>query len=74
MRLAKLVGPGCAKDVIFSARKIVAEEELRRIQDELEKTRDRYFHLYDFAPVGYVTLTEKGIIDDANLTLLACLG
>ena len=26
MRLAKLVGPGCAKDLIFSARKIVAEE------------------------------------------------
>ena len=26
VRLAKLVGPGCAKDLIFSARKIVAEE------------------------------------------------
>jgi len=26
VRLAKLVGPGCAKDLIFSARKIIAEE------------------------------------------------
>ena len=26
VRLARLVGPGCAKDLIFSARKIVAEE------------------------------------------------
>ena len=44
-------------------------DELRRIQGELEKTRDKYSHLYDFSPVGYVTLTEKGIIDEPNLTL-----
>ena len=49
-------------------------DELRRIQGELEKTRDRYSHLYDFSPVGYVTLTEKGIIDEANLTLASMLG
>ena len=35
-------------------------EELRRIQDELEKTRDRYSHLYDFAPIGYFTVEPKG--------------
>ncbi len=49
-------------------------DELRRIQGELEKTRDRYSHLYDFSPVGYVTLTEKGIIDEANLTIASMLG
>ena len=49
-------------------------DELRRIQGELEKTRDRYSHLYDFSPVGYVTLTEKGIIDEPNLTLASMLG
>jgi ribosomal protein L29 len=27
-------------------------DELRRIQGELEKTRDKYSHLYDFSPVG----------------------
>ena len=49
-------------------------DELRRIQGELEKTRDKYSHLYDFSPVGYVTLTEKGIIDEANLPLASMLG
>ena len=49
-------------------------DELRRIQGELEKTRDRYSYLYDFAPVGYFTLSEKGIIEEANLTLASMLG
>ena len=49
-------------------------DELRRIQGELEKTRDRYTHLYDFAPVGYFTLSEKGIIEEANLSCASMLG
>jgi PAS domain S-box-containing protein len=43
-------------------------DELRRIQGELERTRDKYSHLYDFAPVGYFTLSEKEIIEEVNLT------
>ena len=42
-------------------------EELRQIQNELEKTRDRYSHLYDFAPMGYFTVNTRGIIREANL-------
>ena len=49
-------------------------DELRRIQGELEETRDKYSHLYDFSPVGYFTVTEKGIIDEANLTMASMLG
>ena len=49
-------------------------QELLRIQEELEKARDKYSHLYDFSPVGYVALTEKGIIDEANLTLASLFG
>jgi len=48
-------------------------EELRRIHEELEKARDRYSHLYDFAPNGYFTLNEMGIIDEANLTIASML-
>jgi len=49
-------------------------DELRRIQGELEKTRDRYSHLYDFSPLGYFTLSENGILEEANLTLSSMLG
>jgi PAS domain S-box-containing protein len=49
-------------------------EELRRAQAELDVTQARYFDLYDLAPVGYCTLNEKGVIQEANLTAALLLG
>ena len=49
-------------------------EELRRTQAELEAGRARYFDLFDRAPVGYVTVSEKGLILEANLTAATLLG
>jgi PAS domain S-box-containing protein len=50
-------------------------DELRRAQEDLEISRQKYYDLYDFAPVGYITLDKEGIIHEANLmagTLLGC--
>ncbi len=49
-------------------------DELRRTQRELERARDEYSDLYDFAPVGYLTLSERGAILQANLTAGRMLG
>ena len=49
-------------------------EELRRAQGELEASRARYFDLFDLAPVGYFTLSEQGLILEANLTAAGLLG
>lgn len=43
-------------------------EELRRSQLELIEARDRYSDLYEFAPVGYLTLAPDGAIEHCNLT------
>src|SRR5664279_3948432 len=49
-------------------------EELRRTQNELECSRTRYFDLYDLAPVGYLALSEQGLIQEANLAAATMLG
>jgi PAS domain S-box-containing protein len=49
-------------------------EQLRATQAELEQARERYVELFDFAPVGYLTLNKHGIIVQANLTCVGMLG
>ncbi|MBI5331698.1 MAG: GAF domain-containing protein [Betaproteobacteria bacterium] len=49
-------------------------EALRQAQVALEESRDRYVDLYEFAPVGYLTLNHDGLITGVNLTGAALLG
>jgi PAS domain S-box-containing protein len=49
-------------------------EALRQVQFERELAQKNYADLYDFAPVGYLTLDEDGLIVEANLTGAEMLG
>ena len=49
-------------------------DELRRAQEEIERSRSKYSDLYDFAPVGYFTFDQKGQILEVNLTGARLLG
>ena len=42
-------------------------KELQQSKRQLEAYRDRYIDLYDFAPLGYVTLDEDGYVQEINL-------
>ena len=49
-------------------------EELHRSRAEVEAGLERYTELYDFAPVGYLTLGRDGAIRQVNLTGAHLLG
>jgi len=48
-------------------------EELHRVQLDLDASRRRYFDLYDLAPAGYLSLSDTGLILEVNLTGAAIL-
>ena len=78
-RLSALPEPDNAADLVHELRVHQIElemqnEELRRAQLELEISRAKHVELFHLAPVGYFTLSEKGIVGEANLTAARLLG
>jgi chemotaxis family two-component system sensor kinase Cph1 len=83
--LEKLQSPSWARDAdglnnileqlrIHQVELEMQNQELREAQQELEESRNRYADLYDFAPVGYASLDDTGLIHDINLTGSTMLG
>ncbi len=52
----------------------IQNAELLGARAELEAALEKYTDLYDFAPVGYLTLDAAGLIRQANLTGASLLG
>jgi two-component system cell cycle sensor histidine kinase/response regulator CckA len=51
----------------------IQNEELQRAQKELSTLHQEFESLYEFAPCGYLTLNNKGIITRVNLAAVALL-
>lgn len=49
-------------------------EKLQRSGHALVRSQKRYAKLYDFAPIGYLTLNKEGNIVESNLTIARLLG
>jgi PAS domain S-box-containing protein len=49
-------------------------DELLKIQQQLQDTTQDYIDFYNLSPVGYLTLNVAGIILKANMTLTTMLG
>ncbi len=50
------------------------QDELLQTRAELEENLECYTDLYDFAPLGYLTLTREGTIRQVNLTATKLIG
>ena len=48
--------------------------ELRQTRDKLETALEQYSDLYDFAPVGYITVDREGSISRVNFTAADFMG
>ncbi|MGV8897889.1 MAG: putative bifunctional diguanylate cyclase/phosphodiesterase [Burkholderiaceae bacterium] len=52
----------------------IQNEALLLARAALEESRDRYYALYEFAPVTYLSLSDTGLIAEINLTGATQLG
>ena len=46
----------------------IQNEQLQESQSKLEDSQRKYWDLYDFAPIGYLTLDYNNIIEEINLS------
>ncbi|MFI3189373.1 MAG: PAS domain-containing protein, partial [Methylococcales bacterium] len=52
----------------------IQNENLRQSYEAVAESQQDYFELYEFSPVGYLTLSHQGLIEKINLTGATLLG
>lgn len=52
----------------------IQNEELLKSQAELVEMRDKYQYLFDFAPVGYISIGLEGLIEESNKAFAEMVG
>src|SRR4051812_42326170 len=75
---AAVVEPGANELVVelqlHEAELELQNQELHRAQAELQVSHDRYFTLFEMAPVAYLTVGPRGVVLAANPAALDMLG
>ena len=56
------------------AKRLLAQDKLMEAQTELAESHDRFKDLYEFAPIGYLTISKHGLITQLNWRASAMLG
>lgn len=51
----------------------IQSDELQKLREKLQNTKDQFSTLYNFNPISYITLDEKRKIIDANLSTSSLL-
>jgi PAS domain S-box-containing protein len=51
---------------IYQAELEIQNEELREAREKVEVALDRYYELFDLAPMAYVILDQNRVVDEAN--------
>ncbi|WP_367186088.1 EAL domain-containing protein [Methylotenera sp.] len=70
-----------ASDISFAldnfdreAQRRLAQDKLQLAQLEAAESRDRYRDLYEFAPIGYLSISKHGMITEVNWKVTSMLG
>jgi diguanylate cyclase (GGDEF)-like protein/PAS domain S-box-containing protein len=56
------------------AQRCLAQDKLQLAQLEAAESRDRYRDLYEFAPIGYLSISKHGMITEVNWKVTSMLG
>lgn len=52
----------------------VQKLEIHQLKDQLKKLKNKYTELFNFSPIGYISLNDNGLVIESNLIASVILG